>query len=208
MKNKFSLLLIFLLMLALFLPLTAAAASIFDTPEVPKAAKDIVDEMDRQLQKYYLNPKPNDKLSDELQKKDITIVSTVPVWIDDLKVTNPLSRQMSEEISAQLAKNGYSLIELRKAYELTIEPREGEFLLTRELDELASIEAEAVAVVTGTYIISTDNIRYNISLLHVPTNEVLAKASATVPIRDEIYPLLYDNVPPPPLMPSVKTKLQ
>ncbi len=200
MKNKFSLLIIFLLILVMLLPLTAAA-SIFHSPEVPKAAKDLVRAMDKQLKAHYL--------SDELTKRDMMIVSTVPVWIEDFTVTNPLSRQMAEELTSAFASYGYSLTEIRRGYDILIEEKRGEFLLTRDVEELAQIEVESVAVITGTYTMSKDNIRYNITLLHAPSNEVLAKASATVPIRDEILSLLYDDAPPPPpLMPSVRTKLQ
>ncbi len=202
MKRKYSLLLIFILMLALFLPFTAAA-SIWDFlkgPEVPAAAKTIAKEIDKQLSRKYI--------TEDFTKHDLMIIPTVPVSVDNLDVTSPLSRQMSEELTSQFATLGYGLTELRKAKELSIIPQKGEFMLTRELDELALENAHGVAVMTGTYIISTINVRYNVTLIHLPSNEILAKASATVPIRDELMPLLYDDVERPPLMPSVQTKLQ
>ncbi len=199
MRRKYSLLIIFMLLLALLLPLTAASFSPYGEPEVPKAAEEIVEELDRQLEEVYL--------SEDYHRSEIPIVCTVPVSINNLQLTNPLSRQMTEELSTQLLMHGYAVDELRKANALSILPGQGEFMLTREVEELALTHVSGVAVMTGTYTVSTESVRYSISIIHLPTNRILAKASATVPIRDEIRHLLYEDAPLPPLMPTVQTRL-
>ncbi len=198
MKRRYPLIVIFLLMLALLLPFSAAA--FLSQPEIPAATKKLVSELDKQITKRYVTK--------DSPKSNLVMISTVPVFLGNLKTTNPLSRQISEEISSAMSEKGYKLNELRKADILTIIEKEGEFVLTRDVKELLNSSANGVGVVTGTYTKTSENIRYNISVIHLPTNEVMAKSSMTIPIRSELFELLVeDDVPKPPLMPSVRTTL-
>ncbi len=196
MKNKKALILIFLLSIALLLPLTAAAA-FFNKNKMANAAQSIANEMDRQIKKTYINH--------DFTKKDLTIISTVAVDINDMKKTNALARQMSEEVTTALAKMGYPLLEIRKAEDIVMIEKEGEFVLTRDLQELASTNALGVAVLTGTYLMTKKDMRYSMSLLNLPSNKVLAKASAYVDLDEEMLMMVTER--PSSLRPSVQTQL-
>ncbi len=200
MLRKKSFALILLLLLSLLLPLAAAASwEILLYPTVPQAAKEITSALDIQI---------NEKYIDEiLPKSDFTIVCTLPVALDNFDKSNLLSQQMTEEISTLFVEKGYKVNELRKGEILYIEPRNGEFLLTREYSKLAENETDSIAVLVGTYVITSKHVRYNMSLLHVPTNEVLAKAAASISITEEIYPMLGLEDPNRELRPNVQTKL-
>ena len=50
-------------------------------------------------------------------------------------------------------------------------------------------------------------IALNMRLIHTPTREVLAAGSGTVPVTDELLPLLRDASGAQPLGPTVRTKL-
>ncbi len=201
MFRKKTFMLVLVLLLSLLLPLAAAAVDweFFLYPSVPTAAKDIGSELDKQVEAKYID--------EALPKSDFTIVCTVPVALEDFNESNLLSQQLTEEISTNLVEHGYKVNELRKGEILYIEPKNGEFLLTREYSKLAENETDSIDVLVGTYVITTKHIRYNMSLLHVPTNEVLAKAAATIAITEEIYPLIEKDGYNHELRPSVQTKL-
>lgn len=202
MSKKHSKFLLFLLILALLLPLAAtASAASFANPSVPKAAKEIANGLDSQIEKFYL--------TEGFTKRQFTIIATVPVYLNDFDETSPLARQMSEEVSALLVEKGYSVSEMRKGNTLYIEPHKGEFILTREAKNLANSKANGMAILVGTYTITQDSVRFNMSLLHTPSNQILAKISATVPVSEELIPLLYDKDEViKPLQPSVQTRLK
>ncbi len=196
MTSKKSLILIFILSIALLLPLTAAAF-IFDSTNMSRAAKSIANDMNKQLKKSVINH--------DFKIQDLSIISTVAVDINDMKKTNALARQMSEEITTAFATMGYPLLEIRKAEDIVMIEKEGEFVLTRDIKELASTNALGIAVLTGTYLMTKEDMRYSMTLLHVPSNKVLAKASAKVALDEEMQMMVTER--PSSLRPSVQTQL-
>ncbi len=196
MNSKKSLILIFILSIALLLPLTAAA-SFFNKTKMSSAAQTIVKEMDKQLKRSVIDY--------DFELKDLSIISTVAVDINDMKKTNALARQMSEELTTAFATRGYPLLEIRKAEDIVMIEKEGEFVLTRDIKELASSNALGIAVLTGTYFLTKDDMRYSMTLLHVPSNKVLAKASASVDLDEEMQMVVTER--PSSLRPSVQTQL-
>jgi hypothetical protein len=167
-------------------------------PTVPRAARAIADQMDAQLTRR-IGKTPADK-------GNITIISTVSVSLNDVSKTCPLSRQISEEIVNVLLDKGYRVNELRKGREIVMRPQDGEMILTRNLPHLAKRDVESVAVLAGTYLVTPENVRFNMRLIHTPDNEVIAMGSATVPVTGEIRELLSEGKKPAP-QPSVFTRL-
>ena len=185
----------------LLFPLTAAAGifDIFISPTVPRAAKQIADQMDEQLMRR-IGDAPGGR-------SNVMIVSTVSVSLSDMNESTPISRQISEEIMNALIAKGYRANELRKGKEITMHPKKGEMLLTRNLSQLATRDVRSVAVLAGTYIVTPDNVRFNMRLINTPTNEVLAMGSATVPVTPEVQAILSDTPKAGPPQPSVFTRL-
>ena len=209
MSRRFFLL--FLLTLSLLLPLTAAAAvtdwlpfkDLFSDSRtigfVPKTADNIGAELDAQVMRL-LEPAG-------YGRDAVSISCTVPVFLGDFNDTSPLARQMTEELSRYFVSRGYRVDETRKGSEVVSVPRKGEFLLTRDTRKLQSRTITTEMVLTGTYTITDRSVRFNMRLVSTPTNEVIAMAAGTIPITDELEPLVADPLPPPPLQPAVRTKL-
>lgn len=166
---------------------------------VPKTADNIGKQLDEQLMRI-LEPS-------EMTREQVSIACTVPVWLDNLKRTSPLARQMSEELARYFKERGYRLEELRKGDEVLMTPERGEFLLTRDTKKLVSRDVNAHAVLVGTYTVTERSVRFNMRLIHTSTREVLAAASGTVPVTEELLPLLRDASNAQPLGPTVRTKL-
>lgn len=191
----FRLLFVFIFSITFLLPNKILATT---SGTVPTAAVTISEQLDAQLLRRIGNNFYN--------KSSISIVVTPAVLLDDLSKSSPLARQLAEEITKCLVQDGYSVTEIRKASKIIID-KTGPKILTQDSSQLATTQVEAVAILTGTYTVTKKNVRFNIKLLHIPTNDILATASTTIPITKEIYPLLVDKNTKPGT-PSVTTKLQ
>ncbi len=202
MFRKFPLIIVLLLFIALMLPITAAAFTFLLPPSVPAAAEEIAYTLDMQISKAHID--------EGFAKRDLSIVCTVPVSLSNFEETNPLAFQMTEEVASLLITAGYTVSEVRKADNLFISQETAETILTRDVNQLALKESSSVAVLTGTYTMTQDNIRFTMSIIHIPSNQVLAKGSGTVGITRELLPLIYKEEElkaSGALAPSVQTKL-
>ncbi|MCR5563792.1 MAG: hypothetical protein K6F46_10610 [Desulfovibrio sp.] len=188
------LLIVILILAALLFPLTAAAFSIF-SGTVPSAAKSIASDLDAQLMKRYADCDRDSSISNRkaVARSRIMIMGTTPTNVTDLDTVCPLARQMTEEISSRLVDKGYRYQELRKGSMIRFDRGSGEFILTRDVKQLAQRNGSGQAILAGTYVISGKHVRFNFSLIHTLSNEVLAKASASVPITEDLYPLLEER---------------
>ncbi len=184
-----------LVLIALLIPLTAAAFLGIGSGNVPSAADDIADQLDDQLMMRYAGNDPNTSARNrkKLARAHIMIMGTTPANINDLEQACPLARQMMEEISTKLMDMGYRFQELRKGRDIRFDKKRGEFLLTRDVRKLLTTTATSQAIMAGTYVITPKQVRFSIRLIHTPGNEVLAMGSATVPITDDLRPLLREK---------------
>jgi hypothetical protein len=194
------------LFLSLLLPLNAAAGPLTDAllarkaGFVPRTADNIGKQLDEQLLRL-LGPSG-------YGRETVSIACTVPVDLGNLRHTSPLARQMAEELARCLVAQGYVVDELRKGSEVLMVRERGEFLLTREAERLQSRDIRTELVLAGTYTVTAKSVRFNIRLLHTPGQEVVAMGAGTVPVTPELVPLLADSdTPPPPLQPTVRTRL-
>ncbi len=183
-----------ILAMSILLPLTAAA----DEGTVPRAASVITENIDRQLLRL-IGSYPEGRSA-------VSIAVTVPVSLTDLDKSSPLGRQMAAEITTLLVEKGYFVDEMRKGKDIIMEENGGEMLLTRKLNRLSRRDVHTVAVLTGTYTITSESVRFNMQLLHTPSNQILASGAATVPVTAEVFPLLADRSRRAPA-PSVMTRL-
>lgn len=197
-------LVIILVLAALLFPLTAAAGT------VPSAADRIARQLDEQLMMRYASDDSDmsKKQRQALARSQIMIMGTTPANINNLQAASPLARQMTEEISRWLVNAGYRYQELRKGSYIRFDRGTGELILTREVRKLISTRGTGQAILAGTYVVSGEQVRFSMSLIHTTSNEVLAKGTATVPITDDLLPLLEDQPLGSGKVPTVYTRLQ
>ncbi len=192
---------------ALLFPLTAAASG-----NVPEAAACIGKQLDEQMMKRFGYSSSNtigSNQNNEFARSRIMIMGTTPANLGNLQLASGLARQMTEEIARWLKVRGYKYEDLRKGRDIRFEQRTGEFLLTRRVPALQTTNGVGQAILAGTYVMSTDDVRFNMELICVTTNEVLAKAAVTIPITPDLSPLLVENGGGNGGMtPSVYTRLQ
>lgn len=187
------------ILLVLLSPLSAAAFT-SGTEHVARVADSISRSIDRQLSEMLE--------AEGFSPSSLRIALTVPVNLSNFEKSNALARQMSEDISRYLVQAGYRVVELRKGSDVEMIPREGEFLLSRDTKRLERNTLNTELILTGTYTMTTEGVRFNIRLLHTATTDVVAMASGTVTIKDDLYPLLVENaLGNRALTPSVKVNL-
>lgn len=201
----YRILVVILVLAALLLPLAAAAAT------VPNAADSIGRQLDGQMMRRYAavnDPATSQKQQKSFARAQIMIMGTTAADINDLERTSPLARQMTEEVSRWLMDAGYRYQELRSGKYIRFDRDSGEFFLTREVSRLTSRMGTAPVIMAGTYLVSGRHVRFTISLIHSNTREVMAKASATIPITDDISDIIEDVPSNSGPVPSTYTRLQ
>ena len=168
------------LLTAFAVPQAMASRSIEGT--VPQAASAMAREIDRQIVERLAQPEP--------PAVGVSLAVTVPVDVNDLDSSNPLARQMGEELARWFVQAGYPIQEIRKGNTVLIEPGNGEKLLTRRENLLDKKHVESAAILTGTYSVTSKNVRFNIRVLHTTTQEVLGMSTVSVPLTAEVRSLL------------------
>jgi len=104
---------------------------------------------------------------------DQKILAASFVNIDNLKESSTLGRVISEQVSSRLAQHNYKIIEIKLRQDsVFIKEGEGEFILTRELQQIGeSYQADAVLV--GTYAVSEPVIFVSARLVDSEKNIVI-----------------------------------
>jgi len=119
------------------------------------------------------------------------------VNIDNLQESSTFGRMVAEQIAGGLAQQGMKVIEMKLRQEgVFIKEREGEFLLSREL-QVISAQHEAAAVLVGTYAVAGNLAYVTARLVQVSDSSLLAAHSFSLPIGYNTQALIVKPEPPP-----------
>lgn len=165
-----------LLVVLLALPLAVQAGTL------PMTAQVMAEDLDAQLAQR--------TGALETPVKGMTLMVTTPVDLSDLTRTSPVARLMAEEMMSWFVTSGYRVQELRKGRNILLKPGSGEHLLTRASHLLANDNVMSALILAGTYTVSKAGVRFNMRLIMTPTNEVVAMASQTLPLSEDMAELL------------------
>ncbi|MCL2459645.1 MAG: FlgO family outer membrane protein [Desulfobulbus sp.] len=108
------------------------------------------------------------------------ILVTTLVNNDNLNDTSSFGRTFQNSIAAGFAKRAYSVKEIKLRRDLVVKKDEGEFMLTRNLQEMAGTQ-RAQAVVVGTYTLANRVLYLSVRLVS-PHNQAIIGA-----YEDKIY---------------------
>ena len=185
--------------LLVFIPVGASFAAM---PVVPQIIAAMGRQLDRQVVERLHQP--------ESPAKGVSLFMTTPVDVNNLEVSNPLARQVQEELSTWFVQAGYNVQEIRKGSDLLFEPATGELLLTRRSDLVSQELVGSGAVMVGTYTVTPQHVRFNLRLMLTGSQEVIAMSSMSIPINNEVAALLSSDGSGrmgAPITPSVVTLL-
>ncbi len=112
------------------------------------------------------------------------IVATL-VNIDKLDQSSTLGRLISEQVSSRLVQLGYGAVELKIRNSVFMKQNEGEFMLTREIQDVANAH-NAQAVIIGTYAESADFVYVSLKVVNPANSYILAAYDYALPIDRQI----------------------
>lgn len=119
------------------------------------------------------------------------IVATV-VNINSLENTSTLGRVISEHVLGRLSQSGYGVIELKIRNQVYMKRDEGEFLLTREIRDLARTH-NAQALVVGTYAEASDRLFISLKVIEVSGSRIIGAVDYSIDKDSVIRSLLSKN---------------
>ncbi|MBU0730834.1 MAG: hypothetical protein KKE17_12325 [Proteobacteria bacterium] len=117
----------------------------------------------------------------------IAVVDAVP--LSDFKRDTEFGRVVAEYLLTDLADRGLSVTELRLGKEIHILPQVGEFIMTRNIGELANMYPELDYVVISTYSNTRKTLILQGRLVNLKTGEVKASWRHTLPVNRELLGL-------------------
>ena len=116
------------------------------------------------------------------------IVATL-VNIDQLEQSSTLGRLISEQVASRMSQLGYGVLELKVRNGVYMKRNEGEFLLSREIREVAAAH-NAQGVVVGTYAEGANLLHVTLKLVDPSSSLVLAAHDYTLPLNRQVKSLL------------------
>lgn len=131
---------------------------------------------------------------EELDDESVLTVSTF-VNLNNLYTTSGLGRYLGEQMIGELQKQGFNVIDVRKTPGIMVSENQGEYGLSRDMDELTFIH-KAQAMVVGTYSATETELLLNARILRNEDGMVLSTASLVLPIDSLVGRLLADERAP------------
>lgn len=122
------------------------------------------------------------------------IVSTL-VNIDKLDQSSTLGRLISEQLSSRISQLGHNVVEMKLRNSVFMKQNQGEFLLTREVRELASAH-KAQAVVVGTYADGGDYVFVSLKLINPANSLILSSYDYALPMNRQVRRLTNNSSRP------------
>ncbi|MDR2789055.1 MAG: hypothetical protein LBD06_12060 [Candidatus Accumulibacter sp.] len=109
--------------------------------------------------------------------------------INRLEQSSALGRLISEHLSSRLAQRGRSVVEMKLRSNVFVRNDQGEFLLTREIRELAR-EHNAGAVVVGTYTDGNTFVFVSLKLIDPASGIILSAHDYALPMDRQVRQLV------------------
>lgn len=126
------------------------------------------------------------------QNKPILVASFVD--IDDVQRSSTFGRMVAEQVGSRLAQKGYKVIEVKVRSDTIFTkgnsyPSEGEYLLSRELQDI-SRNHDAYGLVVGTYGASKEVVYVTAKLIRARDNIIMSSYDYSLPVGDNTRNLL------------------
>ncbi|MEW6694970.1 hypothetical protein Tther_02019 [Tepidimonas thermarum] len=116
------------------------------------------------------------------------LVATI-VDVNDLRVSSPLGRTLSEQYSSAAAAAGIDVREMKLRGDVFVREQTGELLLSREIKDIARVH-QATAVLVGTYSVAGQYVYVNIKLVRSETGQILRGYDYALPMDRDVQRLV------------------
>jgi hypothetical protein len=116
------------------------------------------------------------------------LVATI-VDVNDLRVSSPLGRTLSEQYSSAAAAAGIDVREMKLRGDVFVREQTGELLLSREIKDIARVH-QATAVLVGTYSVAGQYVYVNVKLVRSETGQILRGYDYALPMDRDVQRLV------------------
>lgn len=116
------------------------------------------------------------------------LVATI-VDVNDLRVSSPLGRTLSEQYSSAAAAAGIDVREMKLRGDVFVREQTGELLLSREIKDIARVH-QATAVLVGTYSVGGQYVYVNVKLVRSETGQILRGHDYALPMDRDVQRML------------------
>jgi len=116
------------------------------------------------------------------------LVATI-VDVNDLRVSSPLGRTLSEQYSSAAAAAGVDVREIKLRGDVFVREQTGELLLSREVKDIARVH-QATAVLVGTYSVAGQYVYVTIKLVRSESGQVIRGYDYALPMDREVQRLV------------------
>jgi TolB-like protein len=113
------------------------------------------------------------------------LIAATFVNIDDLNRASSFGRIVSEQVATKFTVRGYQVKEMLLRNNVYIKQRGGEFLLSREIQNISS-EHNAQAVLVGTYAVARKNVYVTARLIRAGDSVIIASYDYTLPLDRDV----------------------
>lgn len=141
-----------------------------------------------ELMKRYQGPASANNFSGTASGSAPFIIATL-VNIDKLEQSSTFGRLVSEQLASRITQLGHNAVELKVRNGVFMKRNEGEFLLTREIKEVATAH-KAQAIVVGTYAEASEFVYVNLKVVNPANSLILAAYDYALPMDKEIRRLV------------------
>jgi hypothetical protein len=117
------------------------------------------------------------------------LLTGVLVNVNSLEDSSALGRIVADQISSRFAQQGFTMVELRLRRNVFIKNDAGEFMLSREVQNLSRLH-NAAAVIAGTYAVGRNNVYVSARLIRAADNLIIASHDYALPLGPDTKALL------------------
>ena len=118
-----------------------------------------------------------------------SMVAASFVNINELTQSSAFGRIISQQLASQFSSRGYKVVEMLLRNDIYIKQKEGEFLLSRELINVA-LEHKVQAAIVGTYAIGKSSVYVTAKLVDPSNRIVLGSYDYELPLGPNTTHLL------------------
>jgi TolB-like protein len=133
-----------------------------------------------------------EQMSGKVSRNSPVLIASM-VQLNDLRHSSMLGRLVMQQISSRISQFGYKVLESRLKKKYSIIPKEGEFILSRDVSELMKKEYNAQVVLVGSYVPTPYRVYVSIRLLRIADGVVMAAHEYTLKSRREFAVLLRED---------------
>lgn len=133
-----------------------------------------------------------DRNNKDMARVSPLVIATV-VNMDDLNQTSSFGRLVTEQVSARFAQLNYNMVELKLGKAIMMKSDEGEFVLTRDVQDVVNA-VNAKAVVVGTYAENSNDVYVNLKVVNPSNSVIIAAHSYAMPKAPNVADMLSEEM--------------